>query len=71
MSNKYFVVRETDNVIVNVVLWDGVSPWTPDEGERLEPYEDGVGMGFGKVDGKWVDLRESEIIDVEEPEAIE
>lgn len=66
MSNKYFVVRETDDVIVNIVMWDGVSPWKPNPGQYLEPFENGIGMGFGKVDGKWTYLHVPEIIDVEE-----
>lgn len=50
-------MRHSDNAIVNTVLWDGVSPWQPEEGEYLLPWEPGIGIGWGKVDGEWVDLR--------------
>lgn len=68
MSDKYFVVRESDDVIINIVMWDGISPWRPDTGQYLEPFHNGVGIGFGKVDGQWIDVRprELEVIDVEE-----
>lgn len=31
----YAVVRLSDNVVVNLVSWDGVSPWQPPEGHEL------------------------------------
>jgi len=66
--NKYFVVRESDDEIINIVIWDGISAWQPDAGQYLEPFQEGVGIGYGKVDGEWVDLRVQEI---EEPTEIE
>lgn len=66
--NKYFVVRQSDDTIVNIVVWDGMSGWRPDAGQYLEPFQRGVGIGFGKVDGQWVDLREPEIETIPETE---
>lgn len=57
MSNTYFVLRESDNAIVNVVLWDGVSSWAPDEGEYVLPFEEGIGIGWAKINEEWVDMR--------------
>jgi hypothetical protein len=53
MSN-YFVIRQSDKKIVNVVVWDGVSPWRPDEGHYVELAVGSVRMGWQKVDGEWI-----------------
>lgn len=66
--SKYFVVRQSDDTIVNIVMWDGVSGWKPDEGQYLEPFQTGVGIGYGKVNGEWVDLRVPEIEETTETE---
>lgn len=52
MSN-YFVIRESDQKIVNVIVWDGVSPWEPDEGHYIELAVNSARMGWQKVDGGW------------------
>ncbi len=28
---RYAVVDSTTNIVLNVVLWDGVAPWSPPE----------------------------------------
>lgn len=32
MVQRYIVVNEEDNIIVNAILWDGVTPYTPPDG---------------------------------------
>ena len=63
----YFIVREADEVIINSVMWDGVSPWRPDAGTYLEPFITGVGIGHKKVDGQWINPEPQEIIELEQP----
>lgn len=44
--NKWLVLE--DNKVVNIVIWDGVSEWSPGYGLDVEPYQDGVSIGFIK-----------------------
>ena len=63
MSN-YFVIKQSNEKIVNVVVWDGVSLWRPDEGHYVELAVDSVGIGWQKVDGEWTaPVVEEEILD--------
>lgn len=43
MSKTYAVIE--NNTVVNVVLWDGESEWSPDNGVAI-PAADGVGIGW-------------------------
>lgn len=44
-----------DGVVINVSIWDGVSPYTPAGVAQLLPCADNVGVSFGWkiVDGMW------------------
>lgn len=44
--DRYLVVR--NNVVENVVVWDGFSPWDPPEGVTLQLDPGGVGPGWIK-----------------------
>ena len=46
-----------DGKVVNVSLWDGVTPWTP--AEEVVEIPEGVtaGIDWDYVDGKFVDNR--------------
>lgn len=48
MSKTYAVIE--NNTVVNVVLWDGESKWSPDNGVVI-PAADGVGIGWLYADG--------------------
>jgi len=41
---RWAVVRTADNVVVNVIEWDGVRPYTPPAGTQLV---DGTGKDVG------------------------
>lgn len=43
MSNRYAIVQS--NTVVNVIVWDGESPWTPPEGTEAIHAPDGCGIG--------------------------
>jgi hypothetical protein len=51
MSNvkTYAVINEQTNIVENVILWDGESPWQPPAGtyvQSLEGTEAGIGWKF-------------------------
>ncbi len=50
--NGYLIVK--DEQVINAVVWDGVSDWTPPEGTTVELAPAGVGIGWTRVDGNWV-----------------
>ena len=59
---KYLVIR--DGIIENVILWDGVSDWTPPEGTTVEPDLDGSHIGWIKQeDGTFAAPPESEVVE--------
>ena len=52
MSNAYAVVK--DGVVINMVVWDGVTEWQPAEGFAV-PAHDYVGIGWRYEDEKFID----------------
>ena len=50
---NYAMVR--DGIIVNIIYWDGVSPYTPPEGCELHRWAGRMNIGWAWVDGKPVD----------------
>jgi hypothetical protein len=50
--NGYLVIK--DNTVINTIVWDGVSDWTPPEGTTVELAPAHVGIGWTRVDGEWV-----------------
>lgn len=40
MDDRYAVVDESNNTVVNVIAWDGQAQWTPPPGYRIEKNED-------------------------------
>ena len=56
-TNRWAVI-EGDS-IVNVVVWDGQSDWSPPEGMTLASLADHphAGIGWDYVDGEFVDNR--------------
>jgi hypothetical protein len=47
------------SLVVNTVVWDGVSDWSPPQGSTLVSLSDHpyVGIGWDYVDGQFVDNR--------------
>ncbi len=50
--NGYLIIK--DEQVINTVLWDGVSDWTPPEGTTVELAPAHVGIGWTRVDGNWI-----------------
>lgn len=42
---NYFIIQESDGLVVNCVVWDGISPWEPPEG-HLAIQSDIGGIGW-------------------------
>lgn len=45
---RWAVVRTADNVVTNIVEWDGVAPWSPPPGEMA------VALGATWCDLGWI-----------------
>jgi hypothetical protein len=52
---RYFEVIESEQRVVNVIIYDGVSPYTPPVGQYLisEIDEPNINMNWTKIDGVW------------------
>ena len=52
---RYFNIRQSDGLVVDSIIWDGISPWQPDEGfiVLLESDHPDVSQGWRKVSGGW------------------
>lgn len=50
--NTYLIIK--DDQVINTVLWDGVSEWTPPESTTVELAPANVGIGWTRVDGNWI-----------------
>lgn len=51
-EKRYAVVR--DGAVINIAVWDGVSEWTPPEGDTAIECPDEVGIGWTRADDEWV-----------------
>jgi hypothetical protein len=50
--NRYLVIE--NDLVTNVVVWDGESEWIAPDGAVIEQAEDHIGIGWRKVDGQWI-----------------
>lgn len=48
MNDVYAVVD--NNVVINVIIWDGISEWKPEAG-NLVPLNGDAGIGWSYSDG--------------------
>ena len=56
MGIKYLTLN-TQGQVTNVIVWDGLEPYTPDNGDTLTPLTDapaGVGIGWTFSNGEWI-----------------
>ena len=63
----YLVIK--DEQVINTVVWDGVSDWTPIEGATVELAPAHVGIGWTRIAGEWV-APEPAVSPAEEPAKI-
>jgi hypothetical protein len=59
-----------EGVVINIIVWDGVTPYTPAGVAQLLPCDDNPGVSYGWkiVDGMWEVPLPVEVPPVEEPE---
>lgn len=65
--NTYLVIK--DEQVINTVVWDGVSDWTPPEGTTVELAPAHVGVGWTRVASEWV-VPEPPAAPVEDPNKV-
>lgn len=55
LSNRWFVLD--GDLVVNQIVWDGSSAWSPPKGHTLIAEEEGspVTVGWRLIDGVWVE----------------
>lgn len=49
MSSGMYAVVDTNNIVVNTIVWDGVTPYNPGVGLTLIEILDGVLCGPGWI----------------------
>lgn len=49
MSSGMYAVVDTNNIVVNTIVWDGVTPYTPDGGLTLIEIPEGTLCGPGWI----------------------
>jgi hypothetical protein len=55
-KKRFAIVREADGFVVNVTVWDGITPWNdlPDGQVAMEcPAQ--VGPTWSYIEGEWVE----------------
>lgn len=52
---KYAVISSSTNIVENVIMWDGVTPWTTPTGCYTVAIGDsGAGIGWSYINGAFV-----------------
>lgn len=51
---KFAVVN--DGVVINIVVWDGVTSWVPSQGVAIEIINCECGIGYAYIDGEFVEV---------------
>lgn len=44
MSDRYLIV--SNNKVINICVWDGVTPWSPEDGQTVYKDPGGVQVGW-------------------------
>ena len=51
---RYAIVKSETNIVENIIIWDGITPWTPPDGCYVEPIGDsGAGINWSYIDGQF------------------
>ena len=53
---KNYAIIDSTNTVINVVVWDGESPWTPSQDCIVVaiPEDSSAGIGWTYVDGEFI-----------------
>jgi len=58
-----YALINQDNLVVNVISWDGKSDWQPPEEFMAVPLQGEAGIGWSYIDGQFVPPPEEESSD--------
>lgn len=61
---KNYAIIDATNIVINVIVWDGLPPWTPPSGCIAVEIPEGnnAGIGWTYVDGEFIAPPEPEVI---------
>lgn len=57
---KNYALINTENIVVNVTRWDGISPWQPPAGQQAVELTSEAGIGWSYIDGQFIPPPEPE-----------
>jgi hypothetical protein len=49
-----YLVINSENIVVNSILWDGETPWSPPEGHTAILSTGVVEVGWSYIDGEFI-----------------
>lgn len=49
-----YAIINSENLVVNVIEWDGTTEWQPPDGHQIVPLAQEGGIGWSYVDGEFV-----------------
>jgi hypothetical protein len=54
--NTYAIIDATTTTVINIVVWDGLPPWTPPSGciAVVIPKGSNAGIGWTYVNGEFI-----------------
>lgn len=56
-AKTYAVINPATNIVENIILWDGVSAWTPPAGMYVKVLAAEAGIGWKFEGDTFIDLR--------------
>jgi len=55
---RYLIIDETDQRVINTIIWDGITPWQPEPSRYALSVDEigvpGISLYWTKIDGRWV-----------------
>lgn len=61
--STYAVIRFIDNICDNIIVWDGVTPWSPGDEhyvENIDGVEAGIGWAYHPESKEWTPPKHEE-----------
>lgn len=50
-----YAIVDSNNLVINIVVWDGLASWAPPEGCTAIPIANSCGIGWSYIDGEFVE----------------
>jgi hypothetical protein len=51
---KNYALINSENLVINTTLWDGVSAWTPPAGQQIVELTGDAGIGWSYIEGEFL-----------------